>query len=78
MQVELEYLRRGDDPGADVLASYTLRGDFDSRDSSFLSGDILSKQYSTLCLNYYLSSISSLLLKVQSGGYTELGVSLNW
>jgi len=78
VHAEYEYLQRGDDSGNDVFSSYSLRGDFDSVDSSFLSGNLVTESYSKLALNYYISHSSSLILKIQSDKSAELGISLIW
>ncbi|NQV50331.1 MAG: hypothetical protein HQ507_07525 [Candidatus Marinimicrobia bacterium] len=78
IQTEFDIVKRGDDPGADVLNSYSSQGSFNAEDSRFISGDISTEFRSILSTNYYFSPTTSLNLRIMDGTLYEFGLKLDW
>ncbi|MEA3286943.1 MAG: hypothetical protein U9Q77_06165 [Candidatus Marinimicrobia bacterium] len=78
IQAEINLLTRGNDPGADVLTSYTERGAFDEEDGNFLSGELETETRSSIAMNYYLSRTVQMNVAIMNGTLYEVGVKLDW
>lgn len=75
---ELSFLRRGNDPGAEILNSYQDRGDFEEEDSEFITGSSLYSNNASIQVAYYLSPLASINLLWMDGSGIEGGIRLSW
>lgn len=75
---EFSLLQRGDDPGSDILNSYSERGNFEDEDSDFITGSILSSTMTHFRAQYYLNSTIALNFLWVGGQGIELGTQLTW
>ena len=71
-------LQRGEDPGADVLLSYTERGNFEDEDGQFITGSLTRSQLGTVSVHYKYSPLTELFIHWQSEDIIELGLRLYW
>ena len=74
----VEIHRRGDDPGANVLLSYSERGDFETEDDQFLNGQIIRSTREYFALDFHYSQALSFKAIWLSDQGLELGTRFTW
>jgi hypothetical protein len=78
LQSDVEYLQRGDDPGANILNSYDMRTTEDNISSQFLNGTIVANTRFGLSAKYFISRILLLDFQVKDHSFFEVGVRVTW
>ena len=78
IQGGVDFIGRGDDPGANALNSYRDRNIVDGEDEQFITGNIETSTKSFISLNYYLSSMASIKMIATNEPMIELGLALDW
>ncbi|NQV16162.1 hypothetical protein HQ531_11940 [bacterium] len=78
VQAEINFLQRGNDPGANVLNSYSGPAISTGGYEQFLTGTIRKSSEANFKLDYYLTKTTSLMFYWEDGNYSELGIKLDW
>jgi len=75
---EFTQIIRGDDPGSEVLNSYSERETEDGEDTSFIVGELETMNASSLLINYYINSTTSVLFSWEQDKVLQLGIKFDW
>ncbi|NQT63408.1 MAG: hypothetical protein HQ556_10660 [Candidatus Marinimicrobia bacterium] len=78
VSAQKSFIQRGDDPGSNVLASYSERGDFESEDDNFLLGEILSDAQTEFRLSYNYMENVFLFTHWKGSQYIDIGLDLDF
>jgi hypothetical protein len=74
----MAWVQRGDDPGADVMTSYSERGNFENEDTNFITGPLKYSSQASIQIIYFINSTASLNVRWLDGAGIQTGLQIIW